>query len=106
MGLFLKTSRQAFHRGKLPKHRMEKLLELGVEFEDITIKRKRNFSEKSKALGDFLKSNNKLPQQGEKWNEIEVGNFFHTQKKSFNNGNLKKERIRILESEGIYLKKS
>ena len=82
---------------------MEKLLELGVEFEDITTKRKRIFSEKAKALGDFFKSHDKLPQQGEKWNEIEVGNFLHTQIKSFNKGNLKEERIKILESEGIKL---
>ena len=75
---------------------MEKLLELGVEFEDITIKRKRIFSEKSKALGDFVKSNNKLPQQGEKWNGIEVGNFFHTQKKVSTTGTSKKKESEYL----------
>lgn len=105
VGTFIRFTKEAFHRGKLPKHRMKKLLELGVEFEDIHKKRERIFSEKAKALGDFFKCHDKLPQQGEKWNEIEVGNFLHTQRKSFNKGNLKEERIKILESEGIYLKK-
>ena len=105
VGLFIRTSREAFHRGKLTKHRMEKLLELGVEFEDIATKRERIFSEKAKALGDFFKSHNKLPQQGEKWKEVEVGYFLHTQRKDLKKGKLKEERIKILEFEGIYLKK-
>ena len=72
---------------------------------DITTKRKRIFSEKAKALGAFFTFHKRLPLQGEKWNEIEVGNFLHTQRKDFNKGILKEERIKILESEGVVLKK-
>jgi hypothetical protein len=104
VGLFIKTSRQAFHKGKLAHHRMKKLLELGVEFEDVTT-RERVYSQKAKALGSFFEFYKKLPQQGEKWNEVEVGNFLHTQRKDFNKGKLKEERIEKLASVGITLDK-
>jgi hypothetical protein len=97
---------KAFHRGKLHKYRMEKLLELGVEFENGNHKNNRIFLDEASATAHFISSQGKSPKQGQKWQGFEVGKFLHNQKKEIKLGKLSKERIDILESKGISLRKS
>ena len=106
VGLFVKTARQLYSRGKLPPNRTKKLTKLGVEFENENYKNNRIFLDKASATAHFISSQGKSPKQGQKWQGFEVGNFLHNQKKEIKLGKLSKERIDILESKGISLKKS
>ena len=101
VGLFLKTSRDSFRKGKLDARFAKFLIDLGIDFEDQETKRNREFEKNLIALENFIKKNKKRPRQNDMWNNIRVGNFLHYNVKQFNKGKLSLDKKNALEKAGV-----
>lgn len=93
LGLWCYTQRQARKRRTLSKERIQKLDEIGFEWEQLESLWMRNY----KKLVWFYRENGRWPKRG----EGSLGTWCNTQRQNRKNGRLTKERIRCLDEVGF-----